>query len=157
MKKIFLVFMSVCLISVFTACSSETNSSTISESLESTQTEDLVTDTSVEGIDHDISSLSATMAYAEVYTIMSSPNDYVGETFKVCGEFGIYQDPSTEQLYYAVIISDATNCCVQGFEFILTDETAYPEVGEEATVIGEFQTYLENDVLYCHLVDAYLI
>ena len=54
---------------------------------------------------------------------------------------------------------DATACCSQGIEFVLAGDTgaeAYPPVDTEITVTGTFQTYDENGILYCHLVDATL-
>ena len=60
--------------------------------------------------------------------------------------------------YPACIIQDATACCSQGLEFILEGNPAYPEgypeVGTEVTVLGTFETYLEDGNMYCRLQNA---
>ena len=44
---------------------------------------------------------------------------------------------------------DATACCAQGIEFVLTEDYVYPddypEVDEEICVVGVFDTYQEGD------------
>ncbi|MDO4562357.1 MAG: hypothetical protein Q4C12_00840 [Clostridia bacterium] len=111
--------------------------------------------------DVDLTALSSTMVYAEVYNMMAAPEDYIGKSVKMRGEFSLYQDPETNQLYFALIIEDATACCAQGLEFVLAGDYSYPEdypeLGAEITVAGKFQTYEENGELYCHLVDAEIL
>ena len=45
-------------------------------------------------------------------------------------------------------------------EFILTDDHSYPddypEEGEQITVVGVFDTYMEGDYTYCILTNAKL-
>ena len=110
------------------------------------------------GIDVDLTKLSSTMVYSEVYNMMVSPDKYIGKTVKMNGAFAYYEDPETKKQYFACIIADATACCSQGLEFILAGEHSYPddypELGTEITVVGTFQTYEENGYMYCHLVDA---
>ena len=119
---------------------------------------------SADGIDVDLTKLSSTMVYSEVYNMMYSPDDYVGKTVKMEGQFAIYQATDEngalipDQIYFACVIADATACCSQGLEFVLAGEHSYPadypELGTEITVVGTFQTYEENGYMYCHLVDA---
>lgn len=114
--------------------------------------------TGAETVDVDLTALSSTMVYAEVYNMMTAPEDYVGKMVKMKGEFAIYHDEAADQYYFAVIITDATACCAQGIEFIWAGEHTYPDdyppLGSEATVTGEFQTYEEDEYTYIHLVDA---
>lgn len=53
-----------------------------------------------------------------------------------------------------------TACCAQGMEFVLTDDYSYPNdyprEGDEITVTGVFDTYMEGDYMYCTLRDANL-
>lgn len=109
-------------------------------------------------IDVDLTELSSTMIYSEVYNMMVNPEDYVGKMVRMNGQFSVYQDQSTGSIYYAVIIADATACCSQGLEFVLagnyTYPDDYPEIGTELTATGTFQTYEENGAMYCHLTDA---
>lgn len=118
-------------------------------------------------IDVDLTKLSSTMVYSEVYNMMCDPSSYVGKTVKMTGRFTLYQatdgdgQPVPDQLYYACVIADATACCQQGLEFILAGNKQYPEdypeLSKEITVVGEFQTYMEGTRMYCHLVNAQLV
>lgn len=115
-------------------------------------------------IDVDLTALSSTMVYSEVYNMMATPEGYVGKTIKASGQFAIYQAVGPDgavddsQTYFVCVIADATACCSQGMEFVLTGAHTYPddypELGTEITVVGTFQIYEEDGFLYCHLVDA---
>ena len=117
-------------------------------------------------VDVDLTVLSSTMVYSEVYNMLYFyPEDYYGKTVKANGIFAIYQmvvDGVTQPapVAYACIIADATACCAEGMEFVLKDDLAYPddypELGAEITVIGEFQSYEENGMTWYHLVNARL-
>ncbi len=116
---------------------------------------------STDKIDVDLTALSSTMVYAEVYNMMSYPENYIGKTIKMEGQFAFYLDEATGNYYFACIIQDATACCAQGMEFILTDDYIYPddypEVAEEIRVIGVFDTYQEGEYTYCTLRHAKLV
>ncbi len=116
---------------------------------------------SAEGIDVDLTALSSTMVYSEVYSMMAEPERYIGKTVKMDGLFAYYHDEATDNYYYACIIQDATACCAQGIEFVLTEEYSYPEdypqVEDEICVVGVFDTYLEGGYTYCTLRNARLL
>ena len=122
---------------------------------------------SADGIDVDLTKLSSTMVYSEVYNMMYTPDDYVGKTIKMEGQFAIYQATDEngalipDQIYFACVIADATACCSQGLEFVLAGEHTYPndypELGSEITVTGTFELYKEDGYQYCRLVDAEMI
>ncbi|MCR5683275.1 MAG: hypothetical protein K6G29_12585, partial [Clostridiales bacterium] len=105
--------------------------------------------------------LSSTMVYSEVYNMMVSPEQYIGKTVKMDGLFAYYHDEATGNYYFACIIQDATACCAQGIEFVLTEDYVYPddypEVDEEICVVGVFDTYQEGDYTYCTLRKAKLV
>lgn len=115
--------------------------------------------------DVDLTTLSSTMVYSEVYNMISEPKDYIGKTVRMHGQFAIYQaqdsngQPIPNQIYYACVIADATACCQQGLEFILAGNHKYPDdfpkLGTDITVVGEFQTYMEGNNQYCHLINAH--
>ena len=109
-------------------------------------------------VDVDLTALSSTMVYSEVYNMMTAPDGYLGKTVKMEGQLAMYHDDATGKNYFACIISDATACCSQGIEFELTDEYTYPddypEVGEEICVTGTFDTYVEGEYQYCTLRNA---
>ena len=112
----------------------------------------------------DLTTLSSTMVYAEVFAMTSSPEEYVGKTIKMRGMF------SKGQLYaadgsladggtvFACIIQDATACCAQGIPFDLAGDYEYPqdypELGAEITVEGTFEIHEQSGVEFCRLRDA---
>ena len=115
---------------------------------------------STDGVDVDLTRLSSTMVYSEVYNMMNAPGDYIGKTIKMTGQFVYYENPDTKAQYFTCIIGDAMACCSQGLEFVMEGDLAYPddypELGAEITVIGEFQSYEENGMTWYHLVNARL-
>jgi hypothetical protein len=116
---------------------------------------------SAEGIDVDLTALSSTMVYSEVSNMMVEPEQYIGKTVKMDGLFAYYHDEATDNYYFACIIQDATACCAQGIEFVLTDDYSYPEdypqVDDEICVVGVFDTYQEGSYTYCTLRNAQLL
>ena len=105
-------------------------------------------------VDVDLTQLSSTMVYSEVYNIMMAPEDYVGKIIRMNGAcVSAYYEP-TDATYYSIIIQDATACCAQGIEYVLGSGQAYPEDGGEATVTGRFESYDEEGATWYHLVDA---
>lgn len=111
-------------------------------------------------VDLDLTALSSTMVYAEVYNMMYTPQQYLGKTIRMSGTYSEFQDPSTGMRYHSCLIADATACCSQGMEFVLTDDYAYPadypKPDSQITVTGVFETYHEGSDLYCHLTRAVL-
>ena len=106
----------------------------------------------------DLTFLSSTMVYTEVYNMMIQPQEYLGKTIRMEGAFSVYHDEANDKYYFACIISDATACCSQGIEFVLAGEHTYPddypEIGDDVTVTGVFDTYEEGEYLYCTLRNA---
>ena len=114
----------------------------------------------------DLTALSSTMVYGEVFAMMSSPEDYVGKTVKMQGIF------SKGQLYaagslndggtiFACVIQDATACCAQGIPFELAGDHTYPqdypELGDTITVVGTFEIHQQEGMQFCRLRDAELV
>jgi hypothetical protein len=116
---------------------------------------------STDGIDIDLTTLSATVVYSEVYDMMFYPENYVGKTVKMDGMFTYYYDEANDRYYFACIIMDATACCSQGIEFEPSEEFTYPddfpEDGEDICVVGVFDTYEEDGFTYCTLRNAEII
>ena len=108
--------------------------------------------------DIDLTRLSATMVYAQVFNMIVEPEKFEGKTVKMRGQFMVYPMDKNENVY-AVVISDATACCQQGLEFKWQGEYAYPAdyppEGAEIEVTGTFKTgqtpdgfdyfYIESD------------
>ena len=108
-------------------------------------------------VDLDLSALSGTVVYSQVYDMTMEPERYLGQRVRVKGDFSYFQDPVTRQEYFAVLIADATACCAQGIEFVWEGHRYpddYPPVDTELTVTGVFNTYEENGFTYLQLTDA---
>ena len=184
MKRLFCLLLAVCMMASLCACgkgrkkdagndssSSNEKSSASAESIptpkeQETPGESKPSHPSAGKVDVDLTVLSSTMVYSEVYNMLYFyPEDYYGKTVKANGIFAIYQmvvDGVTQPapVAYACIIADATACCAEGMEFVLKGDLTYPddypELGTEITVIGEFQSYEENGMTRYHLVNARL-
>lgn len=111
-----------------------------------------------DGIDVDLTEMSSTMVFAEVYNMMMDPMSYIGKTVKMNGSFAIYHDDEKNKDHYACIIRDATACCEQGVEFMFGDGYTfpddYPKEGEEISVTGVFRTYKDGEYTYWALMDS---
>ena len=117
-------------------------------------------------VDVDLTALSSTMVYAEVYNMLVNPDEYIGKTIKMAGAFEIYQLVTDgvlveDPVAYACIIEDATACCTEGIEFVLADARTYPDdyppLGTQITVTGEWQPYEDNGETWYHLVGATIV
>jgi len=118
-------------------------------------TEDLSLESTNNDVDVNLTALSSIMVYSEVYNMMTVPDDYLGKSVKMRGEYaGTYYDV-TDQYYHYVIIADATACCQQGLEFIWEGEhnypDDYPELGTEVEVSGVFGSYDELGLTYYYI------
>ena len=117
-----------------------------------------------EAVDVDLTQLSSTMVYSEVYAMMREPEQYLGKSIKMRGAFTVFQG-TAGQLYFSCLVQDALACCAQGLEFELSDARSYPEEypapGSEITVVGTFDTYQEenggNTYIYLVLRNASLM
>lgn len=180
MKRIFCLLLAACMMLSLCACGKDVGNDTLSSDEEaSASAESIPTpkeqETSEEseqpqassnGVDVDLTVLSSTIVYSEVYNMLyNDPAHYLGKTVKARGTFSIYQLVTDgvlqpDPVSYACIISDAAACCAEGMEFVLEGDYTYPddypELGTEITVIGEFQSYEENGMTWYHLVNARL-
>lgn len=116
---------------------------------------------STEGVDVDITVLNSIMTYSQVFDMITNPDSYKGKVVKMDGMYVCNFPKEGEQFYCACVIMDATACCSQGIEFELDDTYAYPddypEYEDTVTVIGTFDTYMEDGYQYCTLRNARLL
>lgn len=133
------------------------------EDTEASENELLLEDETVEAdpnVDLDLTALSSTMVYSEVFNMMMAPEEYEGKTLKIDGICNVYQDPETGKTYYACIVQDATQCCSQGLEFVLDESqyeaSDYPENGDEIVISGDFSTYTEGEYQYITILNSVL-
>ena len=153
MKRVFLILSATLLVAVsiicIIACSNSNPPKDLPESNGSYETTNI-----------DLTQLSSTMIYSEVYNMVYTPENYIGKIVKIYGIYSVYYSKQTGLYYPAVIIPDATACCSQGIEFVLKDKeypNGYPKEGTKITVIGKFSTYIEYGQTYCHLIDAEIL
>lgn len=143
-KQLFCIFLCFALLAVCAGCSGRSEDPDNGQKIaEETQ------------VDVDLTKLSSTMVYSEVYNMMTTPEKYIGKVVKMSGKFSVYHDAKTDKNYFAVLISDATACCSQGIEFVWNGNHSYPEdypaLGKNITVTGVFGTYKEGSQTYCQL------
>ena len=117
---------------------------------------------SAEGPDYiDLTEMSGTMVYSQVYNMVYYPERFTGTKVKMQGTFSDYLDLASGKRYFGCIIQDATACCAQGIEFNPTDDFTYPDDfptdGDTVTVEGEFDTYIEEGAQYCTLRNAKIL
>lgn len=109
-------------------------------------------------VDLDLTALSGTVVYSQVYNMTVDPQSYMGMLVRLRGNLSYFRDPETGKEYFAAIIADATACCAQGIEFVWAGEHRfpddYPPLDTEVTVTGVFGTYEENGYMYLQLTDA---
>ncbi len=100
----------------------------------------------------DLTDMSATMVYSQVFDMVSYPSTYVGQVIKAKGVFNsVYYDEISTG-YTFLIINDATGCCPQGIEFITTKEIDLPEPGTEVEITGVFEAYSTGQFTYYRVV-----
>ena len=113
----------------------------------------------IEGVDYDLTRLSGTMVYSEVFNMRYSPEEYYGKVIRIEGLFSAYENPFTGEPYFNCIIPDATACCSQGLQFFPADAAQrsypedYPKNGDTVIVVGTF-TKDENNLYMCSLTNA---
>lgn len=113
----------------------------------------------LEGIDIDLTDMSKAMVYGIVYQMMFFPEDYVGLTLRMEGDFFVWVNPMNDREHYSTIVEDALACCQQGLEFRLAEGVYpedYPQIGTENTVVGQLALYEVDGVENIYLSNAYL-
>ena len=142
MKRIISLLCVTVLLFIFCACGGETQQK----------------NASVSKCDFDLTTLNTTVAYSQVTNFWQEPDDYMGKTIKIRGTFNVITDNGRN--YYSCNIGDATACCTAYLEFILKDDLKYPDeypkIGDTITGMGEFETYLEGENMFCQLKNATL-
>ena len=112
MKKLFCLLLAALLLCPLAACGREdTAKKPPAEDAEGTA-----------AVDIDLTALSGIMVYSEVNSMISFPDNYIGKTVKMQGQFTIYQATDEngafipDKMFFACMIADATACCAQGPE-----------------------------------------
>lgn len=112
-------------------------------------------------IDLDLSGMSGTIVYSQIYNMMVEPEAYLGKVIRIAGYYSAFEDTERNIVYHACVVPDATACCAQGIEFIWAGEHAwpedYPEETTDITVTGRLEMYEEDGIDYLHLVDSEVV
>lgn len=174
MKKVIAIIMIVLIVAALTACSQKTDSRTSSgaktvndvlnqqsetqaaATINRTQAANPVNEEENNTDDRteiDLTEMNSTMVYSEVQQMMQSPGKYRGKQVRMKGSAASAE--YNGKTYHACLIKDATACCSQGIEYVLT-EGDYPADGTEITVYGTFDCYEEEGKIYNNLVGAKL-
>ena len=125
---------------------SPTTAPAVSEATEAPAVESSVTEI-------DLTNISSTMVYSYVFNMLSTPDDFIVQRFRIQGIYDEVLWEPTNQMYHYIIIADATACCAQGLEFVLADENAaYPQPRDEIEISGVFSTYEEDGELYVQII-----
>lgn len=74
----------------------------------------------------DLSDMSYTMAYAQVYSMVMAPKRHQGETLKIKGSYYGFQTQEGQDVHLILIIDEA-GCCEVGMEFQITGNLAWPQ------------------------------
>lgn len=113
----------------------------------------------IEGVDIDLTEMSSAMVYAIVYQMLFFPEEYIGLTIRMTGDFFVWENPQTQKEHYTTIVEDALACCQQGLEFVLAEGSYpedYPAIDSRNTVVGELAVYAEEGYENIHLINAYI-
>lgn len=167
MKKIFSILLCVyLLLGMFSACGKKAANDPAANAPADQETKTVQTKAADTGkndydtIDVDLTKLSSTMIYSEVLNMTQTPDKYTGKIVRMSGNFATTENNDKTKRYFACIIPDATACCSQGIEFVLSGKheypVDYPAVNSEITVTGVFDTYMEGTNQYCQLLNAVL-
>lgn len=135
-----------------------TDGTTVPESASPSGNTDVLAD---ESVDYDLASMGSDMVYATVYQMMSTPEQYVGKTVRMRGNYYTSYYEESGQRYFFCLIQDAAACCAQGIEFVWGDGShvypdEYPQEETPVEIKGIFETYMEGDQMYCHITNAEL-
>ena len=108
-----------------------------------------------EKVDLDLTKMSATMIYSTIFDMLTMPEEYVDKNIKLKGWFETYTNPETAEIFYAVVVPDATACCQQGLEFIWPGDHHYPadfpNPGQDVTVTGIYKLIDKDGFAYNYL------
>lgn len=99
--------------------------------------------------DLDLTKMSVTMIYSQIFNMLIMPEEYVDKTIKVKGAFEIYPNEKGEIDFFTLTVMDATACCKEGIDFIWSGNHTYPDdypkEGQEITITGSYKSFENED------------
>lgn len=161
MKKMMLVLVFCMICAVMAGCSSSNNAAQQPQAAEVAAAAEPGAPAETVKVDIDMSAMSGTVVYSQIYNLVTDPTPYLGKVIKMAGLYNVYEDTVTGNRYHACVVPDATACCAQGIEFVRPDgynwPADYPEDGSSIVVTGHLETYDEDGITYLHLTNAELV
>lgn len=146
------------------ASSSETIASTSFETATHIETE-AVTEEITHTTDEttlDLTAMNDHDAYHKLEQILLTPDNYIGKSITITGEYSSVHYSHAQQRYYYVLLADDDGCS-QMLEFVWGDGShvypdEYPKEGTLIRVSGTFETYQDkgDPSIYCRLTNATL-
>ncbi|MGJ4849635.1 hypothetical protein ACH6CV_05230 [Bacillota bacterium Meth-B3] len=104
-------------------------------------------------IDIDLTKMGKTSAYAYLVNILGAPDDYVGRRIRLKGIADESYLDETDTTYHYIVVTDASSCCAQGVEYVLSSQDAsHPAPGAWFEISGIFERYEEDGTPYFHVV-----
>lgn len=105
----------------------------------------------------DLTKLSDSMVYAELYVILTNPQEYLGRMISMKGEYFEYFNEVSDSYNFFVLTTDEDGCCQTGLEFVVdNDKIKYPEdyPKEKSTieVTGIFTKGYDDESEYYYLL-----
>lgn len=106
-------------------------------------------------VDLDLTAMNSNMIYSVIYDMMINPDNYYGKSMLVDGYFDTLFEERLDTRYFFVVVPDAAACCVQGLEFKLGDDKAYPsdypEPSTDIRIRGVLDCYEEEGQTYAYI------
>lgn len=99
----------------------------------------------------DLSRMSATVAYAQLYNIFLEQEKYVGQTMRLRGQYVPMRDDTGAAKYHFIMVYDNAACCQLGLEFLWNDPKAYPNEYSLIELTGVFDICNDNGEKFCLL------
>ncbi len=101
---------------------------------------------SISKIDLDLTKMSATMIYSTIFDMLVMAQEYQDKTVKIKGNFNILEDSADGSKHMAILIPDATACCVQGIELFWEENPQnYPQQDQEIILTGIYRV-VEDEI-----------
>ena len=151
MKKIISIVIITAILLMLASCGGNSENNSDAET-----TRAISVSEDAESVDIDLTKLSNTMVYSQLYNMVTKPDNYIGKTVKLRGKYSVYDGDNRK--YYVCEVMDETACCSQGLEFVLADSEEYPEYNPDMPksieVCGTFNTYTEDNASYVQIENA---
>ncbi len=103
-------------------------------------------------VDIDITEMSSTMVFSQIYDMMINPTTYEGKVIRLVGQYQPQYYNVTDTTYQFIVINDATGCCPQGLEFISNNKNENLEEFDIIEIVGVYESYEEGPKTYYRLV-----